>query len=66
MKLVKNIPISLLFMVMLFSCNQQTDRQRDQDHPRGTLLPTEPKNVGMSSRRLARIDSLMNRYMENE
>jgi len=53
-------------MIMLFSCNQQTERQRDKDHPRGTLLPTEPKNVGMSARRLARIDSLMSRYMENE
>ncbi|MGM0529940.1 MAG: hypothetical protein ACQER7_01155 [Bacteroidota bacterium] len=66
MRPVKNIIILLTLMVLFFSCNQQTEDQRDKDHPRGTLLPTEPKNVGMSAQRLARIDSLMNRYIENE
>ncbi|MFW6103525.1 MAG: serine hydrolase domain-containing protein [Bacteroidota bacterium] len=66
MNSARKIIISLILLTILISCTQQTGDREEINHPRGTLVPTEPKNVGMSAGRLARIDSLMNRYMENE
>ncbi len=66
MKPVRKIIIALILLSMCISCTLQTDEPQETDHPRGTLVPAQPKNAGMSAGRLSRIDSLMNRYMQKE
>jgi CubicO group peptidase (beta-lactamase class C family) len=66
MKSARKLIIALILLSMCISCTLQTGDQQETNHPRGTLVPTQPKNVGMSAGRLSRIDSLMNRYMQRE